>query len=209
MKLTQRLRFAFTLQELLTVLAIIAVVTALLFPVISRARRSAQLAVDSSNFRQIATGYGLYVESSGGGDASLLHLLDSGIVPSSVMRSRLDRSDKGMLHDALIKMGPNEFIEKQLQRTPFPFISYVACDDVVRAGFSDKFKNQRSGGWMVFLYEREPGTVFPMHAFSSAPYLRLTFDGGVLKRRLVSRDLVIQGRPSRGFEFDDLFMDLK
>jgi len=53
---------AFTLIELLTVIAIIVVLAALIFPVFSRARESARMTQCLSNLRQIGVGVAMYVE---------------------------------------------------------------------------------------------------------------------------------------------------
>lgn len=58
-------RRAFTLVELLTVLAIIAVLTALLVPAVGKALRSARRTQAGSNIRQIALAYSMYAGESG------------------------------------------------------------------------------------------------------------------------------------------------
>lgn len=58
-------RRAFTLVELLTVLAIIAVLTAILVPAVGKALRSARRTQAGANLRQIAIGYSLYASETG------------------------------------------------------------------------------------------------------------------------------------------------
>jgi prepilin-type processing-associated H-X9-DG protein/prepilin-type N-terminal cleavage/methylation domain-containing protein len=57
---------AFTLVELLIVIAIIALLMGILLPVLSRARRSAEAVKCASNMRQVAAGWLMYAESHGG-----------------------------------------------------------------------------------------------------------------------------------------------
>ncbi len=63
--LRQKWTFGFTLVELLTVIAIIGVLTAILFPMISRSMASAQRAKASSNLRQICLAYISYSQEGG------------------------------------------------------------------------------------------------------------------------------------------------
>src|SRR5438552_3088476 len=55
-------RRAFTLVELLTVIAIVALLAALVFPVFSRARESARATTCLSNLKQIGMGVHLYLQ---------------------------------------------------------------------------------------------------------------------------------------------------
>jgi len=57
---------AFTLVELLIVIAIIALLIALLFPAFAMARRSAMRTVCQSNMRQLAVAFIMYVNENGG-----------------------------------------------------------------------------------------------------------------------------------------------
>jgi prepilin-type N-terminal cleavage/methylation domain-containing protein len=60
-----RSRQAFTLIELLTVIAIIGILAAILIPVVGRVRESAKLTITASNLRQIGTGIALYMTENG------------------------------------------------------------------------------------------------------------------------------------------------
>jgi prepilin-type N-terminal cleavage/methylation domain-containing protein len=63
---------AFTLVELLTVIAIIAVLTAVLFPVFSRVRENSRQATCMSNMRQMYVGASLYKDDWGAYPCMLL-----------------------------------------------------------------------------------------------------------------------------------------
>lgn len=60
------MRKGFTLIEMLTVIAIVAVLAAILFPVLSSARGKARQATCLSNLRQVGEAIGLYEQDSGG-----------------------------------------------------------------------------------------------------------------------------------------------
>jgi prepilin-type processing-associated H-X9-DG protein/prepilin-type N-terminal cleavage/methylation domain-containing protein len=57
---------AFTLIELLTVIAIIGILAAILIPVVGRVRESARSSACVSNVRQISTAFSLYAADNGG-----------------------------------------------------------------------------------------------------------------------------------------------
>src|SRR5437868_5976672 len=59
-----RLRNAFTLIELLTVIAVIAILAAFLLPVFAQARESAHLTTCISNLRQLALAHQMYVQDN-------------------------------------------------------------------------------------------------------------------------------------------------
>ena len=60
------MRRGFTLVELLVVIAVVAVLAAMLLPVLSRARESARKAACQSNLRQIGTAFRLYASDYDG-----------------------------------------------------------------------------------------------------------------------------------------------
>jgi prepilin-type N-terminal cleavage/methylation domain-containing protein/prepilin-type processing-associated H-X9-DG protein len=62
----KRARGGFTLIELLVVIAIIAILAAILFPVLSRAKENGRISTCSSNLRQIHTGLTMYLGSYNG-----------------------------------------------------------------------------------------------------------------------------------------------
>jgi len=68
---TYRLKSGFTLIELLVVIALIALLMAIILPALDLASRLARRTVCKSNLRQIAIGWGLYVEDIGSFDQGI------------------------------------------------------------------------------------------------------------------------------------------
>lgn len=64
---TYRITGGFTLIELLVVIAIIALLLAIILPALEAARRMARRTVCKSNLKQIALGWGLYLDDNDGG----------------------------------------------------------------------------------------------------------------------------------------------
>jgi prepilin-type N-terminal cleavage/methylation domain-containing protein/prepilin-type processing-associated H-X9-DG protein len=64
---THRIYGGFTLIELLVVIAIIALLMAIILPALEAARKLARRTVCKSNLKQIALGWGLYLEDNDGG----------------------------------------------------------------------------------------------------------------------------------------------
>src|SRR6266853_1872549 len=63
---SQSQQAAFTSVELLTSVAVVAVLVALLFPTVARSRAKAKEAVCTSNLKQIYSGLHLYLSDNGG-----------------------------------------------------------------------------------------------------------------------------------------------
>lgn len=62
----EKSRTGFTLIELLVVIAIIAILAAILFPVLTAAKETARLSTCANNMRQLGTAFSMYVDDSNG-----------------------------------------------------------------------------------------------------------------------------------------------
>jgi len=90
--------FAFTLIEILTVIAISVVVAAVLFPALFAAKRRGLETCDVQQLRQIGFASLLYRESQGGDPPYWNVLADSQGLPTELADTRLDPEPRGMLN---------------------------------------------------------------------------------------------------------------
>jgi type II secretory pathway pseudopilin PulG len=90
--------FAFTLIEILTVIAILVVVAAVLFPALFAAKRRGLETRDVQQLRQIGFASLLYRESQGGDPPYWNVLADSQGLPLEMADARLDPEPRGMLN---------------------------------------------------------------------------------------------------------------
>lgn len=120
------LRKAFTLVELLVVLAIILLLLALLLPAVQRVREAANKVLCASHLRQIGHGVQLYLASnnqlfpSGGGDNPLPRTLTAIGLPSSRMEQ-----DWGWLYQILTYLEQESLWKLRSSNAPVP--SYVSA----------------------------------------------------------------------------------
>lgn len=176
---TQRRRRAFTLVELLVVIGVIAVLTALLFPVLARAREAGREKVCASNLRQIGLAFRMYIYDHDETRPGFLHLLVPNYLSSpQILVCPSDPTGNYSYLNWGIANTPSE-----LWKWPYPQ-SY----DYFLAPWDDR--------WWKFLEERGPragyvidrlhGEVMPgPNLVSRAPYrvgrtLRLAMDGSVI-----------------------------
>ena len=91
----------FTLVELLTVIAIIAILTAVLFPVFARAKNAAKEAAEKANLGQIHEALKLYRADQGGYPPLLLQVAEYD--PSTNMLRQVKELRRAYLYDSRVK----------------------------------------------------------------------------------------------------------
>jgi prepilin-type N-terminal cleavage/methylation domain-containing protein/prepilin-type processing-associated H-X9-DG protein len=130
-RITQRPRAAFTLIELLTVIAIIGILAAILIPVVGRVRENARQSVCGSNLRQIAV-------------AVLVYEGENGVLPGPIFRrvrrvstNEPDMRELNWVIDSYIGASRSEVWD-------CPSNTLVLDDDVNRGGVVFVLNNRRT-----------------------------------------------------------------
>ncbi|MER3474603.1 MAG: hypothetical protein C4335_11360 [Armatimonadota bacterium] len=102
------MRRAFTLLELLIAIAIIALLAALLFPVLAAGRRKAREAPCMSNLHQLLLAWTMYVDDSAGTYRSTCYrfirtcaISRSSHVPTTLLVGRPDTCHEGSVHPSV------------------------------------------------------------------------------------------------------------
>lgn len=190
-----------TLFEVLIVIAILAIVSGLLFAGLKAAKSAANESLDVQNLRQIGQAGALYqADYDDRLTYSVVQLVTTGHLQPELAVSPNDPSVTGLGNEGLSNRGlPTaktkvsylSFNDPGMDREPDSInasgrTGWVAC---LLPGFSDTFEN----GTHFFL----PGDQF----------LRLQLDGAVIKKRAIWRESRENGIYRRSFDFSSLYVD--
>ena len=169
---------AFTLVELLVVLALISMLAGLLFPVIARSRRRAREAVCISNMRQIGMAFHMYQQDyDGGRPLQLYYLVPTYISSSSLLICPTDTTkDYAYLNWGMMNNQPM-----------WPF--HQSYDYFNPSSAQWKFMEER-GPRSGFVVDRLHGDIIGGNSPEKAPFyaghtIRLDMDGSVVTREIV------------------------
>lgn len=180
-------RKAFTLTEILTVIAIITVLMAILLPVIAKAREKGNDTADISNLRQIGIARQLYTA-----DYSEIEdiptLVRTGYLSKQVLFSRDDEFPNGFATEFLV-----ERLRYVDQSYPLSYHQFSVLSNLPDWEPMMNSKNATNVGWVVnivkFSYEG-PGVTHSYigpassKAIHTGPYQRLMLDGSVRTLRV-------------------------
>jgi prepilin-type N-terminal cleavage/methylation domain-containing protein len=176
---------AFTLVELLVVVAIVAVVAAIVLPVVSGTKRVAYSTADRSNLRQIGLARNLYMSETNVEPESVLPLINSGMISKEIVRSSFDVRQPDT-RAAALDLGCRglPFYRKYFASTEFP-VSYVSMREVLCEPIDQAPKFLDSPGWLI-AFPNDPERSYDQAASNLQNYrgnlLRLDRDGSVKTR---------------------------
>jgi len=173
------------LVEILCAITIIAILAAILFPVLAGGKSRAKGAVEISNLHQLALAGAQYHDEYGQWPMTLTTVFKARLAPSPVMVSPLDTTKNGLGNDLA------DFIDSQCKSCRVEHSSYrrtfVGPDDFGNSDalFTSKIEPQPDAGWLVSLAQSSTDhPSIPGSRFNSptGPYLRLTIAGSVERK---------------------------
>ncbi len=202
-----RSRIAFTFVELLIVLALIAVLTAIIVPVLGVARRRGQQPVCTSNLHQLGIAIRLYNEDFNERPFQVQSLLTSGLLKNKeLLRCKLD--SKGDFGSQIAeKSRPIILPEYYPETIQYSYTFFTAGSHFWQRAYA--LANEELG---AFVCQHHGNRISEGSTFLDyeGQVLRLQLSGAVVSRQIVWRqkpNTDPQLPPTREGRFVDLFLD--
>ncbi len=168
---------AFTLIEILVVLTILAILAALIFPVLANSQRGAVTVEDKSKLRQLALAHNLYVETVGDVAPSIEALITHQQLPKELCASNLDQFSEGM-SNAFRRIYAGQAPEAKYKITFFS-LSTFAMQSAAFRNEHEKCSNLGYFLWPLDFRHSPSANEIDLEG----PYYRVTTEGSLLKRR--------------------------
>lgn len=181
-----RSRRGFSLKELLIVVSILAVLSAIMMPALGRSRSQSFRATELSHMRQLGAAAHMYTEREGQGVLGTLPLVEARDVPKEICASPRDPSPIGMANEYVLQqplsVKPTTYKNTYIgmREYNFQWDGRPSLQAILEAP---------GAGWLVNVVESRKD--FPL---SKEPltyrgsYFRLLFDGSVVRRELTPMD---------------------
>jgi type II secretory pathway pseudopilin PulG len=170
----------------LIVIAILAILAALLLPVLVRSREKAKDTTEISNMHQMAIAGTLYHDENGAWPLSVAPLVQQRLAPSNVSISPLDLSENGMAND-LAALLATQCPACDVAPTPYRR-TFLGPDDFGHSDdtFAKQIEPTNGAGWLISLTESQSSQKnSPMGRFTSpmGSYHRVLLGGSVVVRK--------------------------
>jgi prepilin-type N-terminal cleavage/methylation domain-containing protein len=183
-----------TLLELLTVIAIISILLAILLSAFGRSRTQAKATVDIAQLHQLGLAASMYTEDLGGNPYSVAVLGHTDYASSNIYASPNDPSPSGLLNEFLAKVKTDmerlaPWDKTLWMKVPLPYkASYVGIGDIHMRYYliEEKLQKLSNAGWAICVIEHKSGQKFPYYR-PPYTYLRLHMDSSVKQYRSAYR----------------------
>lgn len=205
-----RLCAGLSLIEILTVVAIISIVYAIVMSTMAASKRRAKATVITSNFRQIGAARSIYEQDFGVAELSAIRMADYDAIPVSILGASDDPHPEGAYNAFAEKanrvLGSQVFKMTEYRLSYFAYGDSVAGDrDDAQRIYRDEVSERPFAGWLVFLLDTPNHSSFPSFVSKNKPrFVRLTNDGAVVQRQLPTRS---RGQ-ARGYSTSWFYGDL-
>jgi prepilin-type N-terminal cleavage/methylation domain-containing protein len=176
-----RLR-GFTLLETLVVIGIIAVIAAILFPVLSSSKKQARKVDDISKMRQLGLAGAMYQEKYGVLPLSTVQLVAEGAIPRELCQSHLDETEEGIANVTSDLENKAMGAFTHLTRADYKNTFIGMGEFGLSTDMYDKYIESGPGaGWLVDV-TMSSKNIFPNPAQWDGKYMRLLADGAVVPK---------------------------
>lgn len=176
------LKRAFTIVELIVVMAIVFILLGILFVVLGPARSKAMDADTLSNLHQISLAGQLYFQENEHWPESAEQLVKAEKLPKELIRSKRDRTSNGIAWSVAEENAegfPGRKAPIPGLFDSFPGYAHWPIYPLAKTALKDHAEN---GGWLVDL-TISTRIDFRPWLKSDGPYRRVTFDGSVITRQ--------------------------
>jgi len=176
---------AFTLLELLSAIAVIGILAAILLPVFQSSRKRALLATDLNHLRQLGQAAAIYETEHGRHPYGIAPLINASASPLPIVRSPLDPFSQGRLIAIRQKdrqFGLPDYSNNVIRSAP-SYIGLAETHSEPNPALFQRITDLPGGGWLVNLYEnRERPALIITRGKRS--YQRLRMDSSVSTHRI-------------------------
>lgn len=172
-------REAFTLVELLVVMAVIIIIAAIILAAFSQSKSSAKDVKSLSNLRQLGQAAAIYADANGVWPESARVLVEAKMVPKELLISDNDHSEKGLGNLAIV--GTYNGVAPPLTNYKLSYGGFLEWE--ISPIMQSRIRESQNGGWLVDLSRSKFSSDPRGLLFAEGSYRRLLFDTAVVARR--------------------------
>ncbi|MFW5697987.1 MAG: prepilin-type N-terminal cleavage/methylation domain-containing protein [Fimbriimonadaceae bacterium] len=180
-----------TLTELLVVVAIVAIITAIISPSLIHAKKSAMGSVNAAQLRQAGVAHGIYTADFGDTLPDTRTLVTAGYLDQELLADPLDKTSEGMMNCYRTRKAGGLISEPVGY-----FDSYLNVNEHLGQILIERLDEiDPNYGWLVAPYLSEPAWSKYPCSILIGTYKRLRMDGSVITRqhRFVPEELSVTG----------------